>query len=502
MTPAAGVLSGLLFAFAFAPHEWVILLPLALVPWIAALSREESRGRALLSGVLFGLTFWCLSISWIVHVVTRFGGQSLPLGILSLLLVAAIVAEWPAIVAWGTVAVAPAGSWRRFAVFPVLWAASEHARSYVYGGFPWNLTAFGLYRHPVWLQAASVWGVYGVGFLVVAVSVLIAVSATRRQARWLAVAATLTLAVGIAGALALQKPSGPTRSIRVALLQPNISQEDRLAQGLDAKNYVAVIEQARQAARERPDLIVLPESALPVYWETSALLRRDLAGIARECDCTILFNDVDFAEGERHYNAARLVTAEGLSGPAYRKVHLVPFGEYVPLSKVFFWVRQISTAVGEFSAAPEPTLLSASDLKIGVGVCYEILYPVLSWKQSRAGANLLATISNDSWYGTAGAQEQHFAGAVLRAVENRRDLLRAAITGISGIADENGRIVAELTRNRRGTILGTVRLRSGRTIWNRWGFLLSAVADAIAGVVLICGFLRWRQERRATVKRP
>jgi apolipoprotein N-acyltransferase len=123
---------------------------------------------------------------------------------------------------------------------------------------------------------------------------------------------------------------------------------------------------------------------------------------------------------------------------------------------------------------------------------------VLSWKQTRAGANLLATISNDSWYGTAGAQEQHFAGTVLRSVENRRDLLRAAITGISGIVDDNGRIVAELPRNSRGTIFGTARLRSGRTIWNRWGFLLSAVADAVAGVVLICGFLRWRRERRAT----
>ena len=501
-TAAAGVLSGLLFALAFPPREWVLLLPIALIPWLVALFREESRGRALLSGLLFGLAYWCASIPWVIFVVTRFGGQPLSLGVVSLFLVATICAEWPAIVAWGVVACAPAGSWRRLAAFPILWAASEHARSYVYGGFPWNLTAFGLYRHPLWLQAASVWGVYGVGFLVVSVSGLIAFAAVRRQIRWAGIAAAVVLLLGVAGALALRKPSGPSRPLRVALLQPAISQEERLAAGLDARNYHAVLEQARQAARRKPDLIVIPESALPIYWQTSLRLREDLTGLARECGCTVLFNDVDFAEAERHYNAARLATSAGLAGPAYRKVHLVPFGEYVPLPKIFFWVRQVSTAVGEFSAAPEPTVLSAGALKIGVGVCYEILYPVLSWKQSRAGANLLATISNDSWYGAAGAQAQHFAGATLRAVENRRFLLRAAITGISGIVDEKGRIVAELSRDRRGTIFGTARLFSGRTIWNRWGFLLSAVADVLAAIVLVSGFLRWRRERRAGAKHP
>jgi len=495
--PASGVLSGFLFSLAFPPREWVLLLPLALVPWISALAVEERRGRALLSGFLFGLAYWCASIPWIVYVVTRFGGQPLSLGVLSLALAAAILAEWPALVAWGVVAFAPAGSWKRFAAFPVLWVASEHARSYVYGGFPWNLTAFALYRNPIWLQFASFWGVYGVGFLVVAVSSLVALSAIRRKAGGLAAAAGLALLAGLAGAIGMGRSPGPSRVVRVALLQPNIPQEARLSDDVEARNYFSVIGQAREAAREKPGLIVIPESSFPIYWQTSALLRRDLTSVAAECGCTVLFNDVDFGAGGRHYNAARVTTAEGLAGPAYRKVHLVPFGEYVPLPRVFFWVRQISTAVGEFSAAVEPTVLSSGVLRIGVGVCYEILYPVLAWKQARSGANLLATISNDSWYGAAGAQAQHFAGATLRAVENRRYLLRAAITGISGIVDAKGRIVAELPRNRRGTIFGTVRLFSGRTLWNRWGFLLSAAADALAAIVLISGALSWRRTRRA-----
>jgi apolipoprotein N-acyltransferase len=480
--------------------EWILLLPLAPVPWIVALAAERRPGRALASGLLFGLVYWCASIPWIVFVVTRFGGQSGPMGVLCLVLVAAILAEWPALVAWGVVAAAPPRSPWRYVLVPLLWLASEHARSYVYGGFPWNLTAFALFRHPVWLQTASVWGVYGVGLLVFATASLLAAFVSLRQPRWLAAAALLVLAVGLAGALALGSDGAEERSFSVAILQPNISQERRLDPREAAAVYAEVVQQVEDAAAGGPDLIVLPESALPLYWQRSPLLRRDLRAIAEQCRCAILFNDVLFEEG-RHYNAARLLTPQGLSGPAYRKVHLVPFGEYVPLPRLFFFVRQISTEIGEFSAAAEPVPLAFDGSAIGMGVCYEILYPVLSWKQVRGGAGLLATISNDSWYGRAGAQAQHFAGAVLRSVENRRYLLRAAITGISGIVDEKGRIQEELPRDRKGILRGQARLLASRTIWSRWGFAFSGLIDAFSAGVLLLGFLRPKRPVSRTAHR-
>jgi apolipoprotein N-acyltransferase len=167
----------------------------------------------------------------------------------------------------------------------------------------------------------------------------------------------------------------------------------------------------------------------------------------------------------------------------------------VPLPRIFFFVRQVSTEIGEFSAEKEPSVLRDGDLAIGVGICYEILYPVLSWKEVRDGANLLVTISNDSWYGAGGAQAQHFAGAVLRAVENERYLLRAAITGISGVADEKGRIVKQLAADEKGTIRATARLFTTRTLWTRWGFAFSGFCDAVAVAVLLFGIVRWRRQR-------
>ena len=479
------------------------------MPWIGALAVEEKRSRGLVSGFLFGMAYWLASIPWIFYVVTRFGSQSGAMGVLSLLILAAILAEWPAVVGWAVVAVAPRGSGWRFVLFPFLWLASEHARANVYRGFPWNLTAEALYRHPIWIQSAAFWGAYGVGFLIMTVSALVAAAVVRRRLRPVLAAALLALAVGIVGAARLAvRPRPAAGTVSVALLQPNIPQESRLRSERIPANYAEVMEQARAAAAARPDLIVIPESAFPVYWETSAVLRRDLTDLARSCGCAILFNDVDIETDDRYYNAARLLTPRGM-GQAYRKVHLVPFGEYVPLPRIFFFVRQVSTEIGEFSAASEPTVLRGDlpltgppknrsvPILVGTGVCYEILYPVLSWKQVRGGANLLATISNDSWYGAGGAQAQHFAGAVLRAVENERYLLRAAITGISGMADEKGRILAELRRDEKGTLRGAARLLTNRTPWTRYGFAFSGLCDAVAVGVLIFGLVRWRRSRAA-----
>jgi len=494
MTPVSAVFSGLLLALAFPPLEWVLLLPLAPVPWLVALAREESRGRALFSGFLFGMTYWCASIPWVVYVVTRYGGQGQLMGVVCLALLAVILAEWPAFVAWGVVASAPAGSGLRLAVFPLLWMASEHARSFIYGGFPWNLTAHALYRHPIWIQSASLWGVFGAGFLVMAAASLLAGGIVRaKPLLWLA-AGALALATGLAGAVRLRQgePDEQNRSFPVALLQPNVREEERRAPGGGAEVYRQVLDQALEAAAARPVLTVVPESAFPTYWDRSPRLRADLAAAAGRSGGSILFNDVEEMPDGTYYNVARLAGANGLIGRPYRKVHLVPFGEYVPLPKLFFFVRQVSAEIGAFSAAAEPAVLEGRPLRVGVGVCYEILYPSLAREQvGRLGANLLATISNDSWYGKAGAQAQHFAGALLRSVETERYLLRAAITGISGIVDQRGRIRAELPADARAVLRGQARLYETRTAWVRWGFWIPRAADAAAVLVLLFGLARW-----------
>jgi apolipoprotein N-acyltransferase len=497
VTLAAAALSGLLFALAFPPFGAALLLPVALVPWLVALSREESRWRALFSGAVFGLVYWCISIRWITYVVTEYGGQRGIMGAVSLLILATILCEWPALVAWGTVAAGPPGSGWRLAVFPVLWAATEHARSFVYKGFPWNLTGHALFREPLWLQSASVWGVYGLGLAAIAVAALLARAIVVRRVRPALAAAVLVAAVGAFGALRLARPSArgtDDAAISVALLQPNVHEETRSTLEGRAASYAALLDQARSAAAARPDLIAIPESALPATWQASQRIRTDFAELVRG-GSLLLFNDLHEEPDGRYYNAARLLTPEGIAGPPYRKVHLVPFGEYVPLPKLFFFVRRISAAIGEFTPAAEPTLLRSGAIALGVGICYEIVYPGLARREVADGANLLATLTNESWYGRAGAQEQHFAGAVLRTVENGRDLIRAAITGISGIVDARGRILAESRPDEKATITGSVRLHSETTAWTRWGYGIPRLTTLAGAGVLLFGLARLLRER-------
>jgi apolipoprotein N-acyltransferase len=496
-TAVLGLASGLLLALAFPPHDWTVLLPLAPVPWLAALAMERRRSRALLSGALFGIAFWCASIPWISYVVTRYGGQSSLMGVVCVFLLSLILCQWPAAVAWATVAVAEAGSWKRLAVFPLLWMASEHARSIVYGGFPWNLTGWPLARHPLWIQSASLWGVYGVGFLVAAVTALLAAFAVSRRAWALAAAAALVLVMGGFGAARLSRlpdENGLVIPVRVALVQPNLHEEDRRTLEGAAARYAAAIEMGREAGRRGVDLLVYPESTFPAYWDRSPRLREDLTALAKECRCAVLFNDLTEGPGDRVSNSARVVTPEGLVETTYRKVHLVPFGEYVPLPKLFFFARRVSSEIGEFTPADSPVVLRAGRLSLGIGICYEILYPELARRQTADGANLLATISNDSWYGKAGAQEQHFAGAAFRAVENGRYLIRAAITGISGIVDDRGRVSGMLPAETAGVVYGTVAVETTRTTaWTAWGHWLPVAADAGALAVLLSGLLRLRR---------
>ncbi len=472
------------------------------MPWIAALWREESRGRALLSGVIFGLVFWCASVPWVAFVVTHFGGQPRWMGAICVFLLAAILAEWPALVGWTVASAFPARSGWRLAAFPIIWMAAEHARSYVYKGFPWNLTANALALHPVWIQTASWWGAFGVGALVAAFAAIVAgilVPGSARQR--LSLAAGLLAGVGAVwafGRARLRNPD-PGTPIRVACLQPNIPQSVRGDADLVAENVVKVLDLATRAASEHPDLILIPESSFyGIEWSASPRLRSELAAVSALGGCDVLFNDVDELPDGRYFNAARLLTPGGLSPATYRKVHLVPFGEYVPLRRLFFFMRSVSKLVGSFTSADRPVLLSSGPLSIGPAICYEMTYPSLARDEVRLGANLLATVSNDAWYGKAGAQEQHLLAMPLRAVESNRPFVRAAITGISAAVDGRGRILASLPADREGVVSATVETHTDRTIWSGWGgIVFPGFADLAAGGMVICAFVRRRRERPA-----
>ena len=187
----------------------------------------------------------------------------------------------------------------------------------------------------------------------------------------------------------------------------------------------------------------------------------------------------------KYYNAAVLIKSNGSAGGVYRKMHLVPFGEYVPARRVFFFMSRIVQAVSDFSAGDTADVLPVDGHLVSTAICYEIIYPNLVRQFTSAGSELLTTITNDSWFGATSAPYQHFAQASMRAIENGRFLVRAANTGISGIVDPYGHVIARTGLYEPAVVVGDARFLKGTTIYARTGDVFAYACTVLTALLLI-----------------
>ena len=208
--------------------------------------------------------------------------------------------------------------------------------------------------------------------------------------------------------------------------------------------------------------------------------------LARERNVHLLLGttDVTWQDEPKYYNAAVLVDPRGETAGVYHKQHLVPFGEYVPLRRLLSFVSPLVESVGGFSAGEEPVMLMMDGQPIGAIVCYEMIYPGLVRQFVRNGSRLLATVTNDAWYGRTAAPHQHFQQATMRAIEHGRYVVRAANTGISGVIDPYGRVVSETNLFEDDVLTSEVKLIQELTPYARYGDLL-AFGCGIFSLVLL-----------------
>jgi apolipoprotein N-acyltransferase len=258
----------------------------------------------------------------------------------------------------------------------------------------------------------------------------------------------------------------------------------------------------RQALDRGATFVIWPESSTPFFFE------RDLAGgaairrLAQETGATLLIGSdqiepikADAAAGPstrpnvRLYNAAFLVKPDGAVGAIYRKMHLVPFGEYVPLKNIFFFVGPIVDSLDAFSPGTDPVLLPVGTHTASTAICYEVIFPNLIRRFVNDGSELLTTITNDAWYGRSSAAYQHWEQASMRAIEGGRYLARAANTGISGFVDPYGRVLASAGLFESAMLVGDLRFITERTIYSRIGDLIAWLSLALTAAALLAA---WR----------
>jgi apolipoprotein N-acyltransferase len=503
---------------------------MALTPLIVAVLRpapstSRTTRRAFRLGLLTGIAYFSGTLYWLVETMTTFGGLGVPVALLAAGLLVAYLSLFPAAFAVVLARLRKSLGVRGAVLCAApVWVTTELGRQYLWDGFPWALLGYSQVTVLPIAQLASLTGVYGLSFLLALTSAAVALVildsnqgkldsdqgkldskqgtldtsagelASGGRTRWAVAVAVATLVAACAiwgrwritdGSLA--RSSDP---IRVAVVQGNVAQDDKWNPALRDHIIGRYVSMTRQAVEQGATFVIWPESSFPVYFE------EDLRGhvvrrLAREAGITMLVGSDQVervrpdatpdALDNRFYNAAFLITPDGSTAAVYRKMHLVPFGEYVPLQRLLFFVGPIVQAVSNFTPGERPVLLPVGDRRVSTAICYEVVYGNLIRRFVLDGSELLTTITNDAWYGRSSAAYQHWDQAAMRAIENGRYLARAANTGVSGFVDPYGRVLQKSNLFEQAVLVDDVRLTQVRTLYTRTGDLiawLSAFATA------------------------
>lgn len=446
-----GVVAGAALGLAVpGPDLW----PLALLfpgLLLEALRGETVWWRGGLVGWVAGTVHWLIAVPWVVEVLTGYGGLPVVAGWLSLLLMAMILGSTWAAVALLTVRCSQ--QWRLWMV-PAAWVVLEVVRRYPPFLFPWNTAASVFSGRPTLLAALPTWGVSGQGWALVALGCAmwaLMCRTTRRAGMGLL---AVVLPLQIAAVLVAPSVKPGSSAISFAVIQPGTTLEERWDPTSWPETTERVWRLSAEVGREGPDVLLWPESAMPYQLDSDAAFRQQIQEFARHAGTSVVLNSVAGVSPAGYSNSAFAVTPEG-SISRYDKMRLVPFGEYVPSWAKWFFPDSLVHEVSAFTPGREARPLDVG-VPLGMAVCYEIVFPGLAVRQVREGAQVLATLTNDAWYGDSWALDQHFAQAVLRAVETRRWVVRAALTGISGVIDPYGRIVTRIEAGVQGSFVEQV----------------------------------------------
>jgi apolipoprotein N-acyltransferase len=450
--------------------------------------------QGFLLGYLCGILWFAGTCYWIFDTMHRYGGLPVPVAALALLLFCLYVGLYHGLFgmllalvagAGGPAGLKPAESGaairRALAAAPFLWVAVELARTRI-TAFPWELLGYSQTGNFGLTRIASLVGVYGLSFEIVLVNSVFAAAflGPRARRKLLLVAACGAAVILQAGQLLVPPPVPADRN--ALLVQPNVPilegavwTREYFQDTLRDLTALSLHPPGEMKDSRRPDLIVWPESPSPFY-TNDPLFRGAVSALAKQSGSWVVAGSIGIkpamhsgGEASQIFNSAAMVNPEGEWVGRYDKVHLVPFGEYLPFPQLFAFAGGLTKEVGEFQRGASHAPLDAGSERVGIFICYESIFPDEVRQGPLEGAQVLLNISNDGWYGDSGAWAQHLQQTQMRAIENDRWLLAGTNTGMTASIDPYGRIVAATPRKVRTALDAPYALREGTTFYTRHG---------------------------------
>ena len=524
------ILSALLQVLIFPLPGLYVLSWVAFAPLIVGLLRARPAGALEIEGSLnlraatpvqafflayvCGILWYAGTCYWIYNTMRQYGGLSAPMALLALVLFCMYLGLYHGF--FGLLLSLCTGSGRDYrralVAAPFLWVAVEFARERV-TGFPWNLLGTAQVSNLSLTRITTLTGVYGVSFEIALVNVAIAAAflVPKKKRATLLMASFAAAAVLQAGRL-VDAPRLQTDHAAL-LLQENIpvdapwtrdAFERTLRELADLTLKSVEVDSSTLPASQHIDLIVWPESPAPFY-TGDPLFRDAVSEVARQSRTwavTGAIGNKPLTKGSvsasQVFNSAALVNPSGDWTAQYDKVHLVPFGEYLPFPQLFAFAGGLTKEVGQFEAGTSRAPLDAGGTKLGVFVCYESVFPGEVRQFADQGAQVFVNLSNDGWYGDSGAYAQHLNQTRMRAIENDRWLLSATNTGVTASIDPYGRVVARLPRKERAALLAPYALTSVTTFYTRYGDWFAWLCAIISAGALLMRFPPFRKKVEAS----
>jgi len=500
---------GIFAWFGLVPLLWAILSP-------TQIESPRPMRRAFLLSYVCGFLWYCGNCYWVRDTMSRYGDMP-PLAPTSLLIAFSLVLGlYFGVFGLSVMLVRRATGSARLALaaVPVLWTALELAAARI-TSVPWDQLGYSQVDNGLINGLAPWTGVYGISFALVAVNSLVAgslVLSGRRERFASGAVGVLLLIVGWAGVF-LSGPNAPSSATAV-LIQPNldVGSEDawpvaewqrhmdqfvKLAEE-QCKTYIAGIPQTGAPAGEivcppyptHPDLVAWPESPAP-FAEQDPRFQQGMASIARTVQAPLVVGSVGMDASPqdqtwRDYNSAMIVGADGVRIGRYDKIHLVPFGEYIPFKDLLFFAHKLTGRVAEFTRGKEREVFHLNGHRYGVFICYEAVFADEVRQFARLGAEVLVNISDDGWYGDTSAPWQHLNMARMRAIENRRWVLRDTNNGVTAAIDPYGRVRQSIPRHRTDALPALYGFRDDITFYTEYGDVF-----AWACAILAVGIVGW-----------
>jgi len=496
------ILAAVLCILAFEPFNiWPLGLA-GLIPLFFALEKL-TRKKAFIVGWVYGFVFFAGTVYWVTHSMSVYGGVSFPVSVLVMLVLAAYLALFPALFAF----ILNSTSYRglAFALFAgSLWVAFEYLRSELFLGFPWALIGYSQTGFLPLIQMADLAGVFGVSFFAVFVNALIYASFYRakgikemakNEAIVICVLA-LVYAYGVLRIEQIEKQVSTWDKIKVSAVQGNIEQNLKWEAYYKMKTLDTYSLLSKEASKQGAELIVWPEAAMPFYLNYDKQLLPLVADVPKTTGAFLLTGAPHYGQAGDSYkslNSAFLFSPDGEIAGRYDKIRLVPFGEYVPLRKILFFVDKMAVGVGDFVPGKGAEPIRFKGEGMGVLICYEVIFPSIAREMVKNGATLLVNITNDGWFGSTSGPYEHFAMSKMRAVESRIYLVRAANTGISAIIDPTGAEVGKTRLMERAVLTNDARFKKGgETVFSSIGHVFPFLAMGFSVIMLV---LRFRGRR-------